>query len=253
MSTLSDTLLIFRRYLQLTFRDPVWLAAGLSQPVVFLIFYGPLMTRTIRGSGTSTTQAWQTYVPGVLIQLALFGAAFVGFTLIAEWRGGVIDRMRVTPVSRIALLLGRALRDVVVLVAQSIVLVVVAIPFGLRASVVGVLIGLGFVVLLATSLASLSYTLGLALKSEMALSSLLNGVTLPLLLLSGVLLPMSFAPTWLDVVSRGTPFRYVLEAMRQAFLGQFSMGTMVQGTAVAIGLTVVSLTLGARTFIRQSA
>lgn len=54
-------------------------------------------------------------VPALLVQLALFGTAFVGFGLIAEYRSRVIERMRVTPVSRIALLLGRSLRDVVVL------------------------------------------------------------------------------------------------------------------------------------------
>lgn len=253
MPLLVDTALLFRRYLTLSLRNPVWLAAGLSQPIVFLVLYGPLMTKIMRTSGVSSTQAWQIYVPGVLVQLGLFGAAFVGFSLIAEWRGGVVDRMRVTPVSRIALLLGRVLRDVVVLAVQSVVLVLAAIPFGLRAPLSGVLVGLAFVMLLALSLSCVSYTLGLALKDEMGLSSLLNGVTLPLLLLSGVLLPMSLAPAWLDVVSRVAPFRYVVEAIREAFLGHLTAGPVLQGAAVAVGLGVVSVVLGSRTFLRQGA
>ena len=55
------------------------------------------------------------FVPGLLIQLALFGTLFVGFGLIAELRAGVVERMRVTPVSRFAMLLGRTLRDVSIL------------------------------------------------------------------------------------------------------------------------------------------
>lgn len=250
---LHDTLMVFRRYLRLSLRDPVWVLTGLSQPIVFLIFYGPLMTKLIRTPGMTAAQAWQIYVPGVLVQLGLFGAAFVGFTVIAEWRAGVIDRLRVTQASRLALLLGRVLRDIVVLVAQSVVLLVVAIPFGLRAPIGGVLIGLGFVALLAASLASLSYTLGLALKSEMALGPLLNGVTLPLLLLSGVLLPMAFAPTWLNIISRITPFRYIVEAIRDAFLGHLSTGAMLLGAGVAVAMTAVCLAVGARTFVRQGA
>jgi ABC-2 family transporter len=73
-------------------------------------------------------------VPALLVQLTLFGTAFVGFALIAEYRSGVIERMRVTPVSRAALLLGRSLRDVMVLTIQGALLIALAVPFGLPAA-----------------------------------------------------------------------------------------------------------------------
>jgi ABC-2 type transport system permease protein len=253
MSLLRETVLIFRRYLMLSLRDPGFVTAGLGQPIIFLVLYGPLMTRMIRSPGMSVAQAWQVYVPGVLVQLSLFGAAFVGFTIISEWRSGVLDRMRVTPASRLALLLGRVLRDVVVLVAQAGILLLVALPFGLRVSAGGVLLGLAFVAVLATSLSALSYTLGMAVKSEMALGPMLNGVTLPLLLLSGVLLPMSFAPQWLDLMSRVTPFRYIVDAVREAFLGHVTAGALVPAAAITAGLAVLAMALAVRTFRRQSA
>ena len=37
------------------------------------------------------------FVPGLLVQLALFGTVFVGFGIIAELRYGVIERLQVTP------------------------------------------------------------------------------------------------------------------------------------------------------------
>lgn len=76
------------------------------------------------------------------------GTAFVGYSLIAEYRGGVIERMRVTPVSRAALLLGRSLRDVVVLTVQGALFIALAVPFGLRAPVGGVLLSLVLVAIL---------------------------------------------------------------------------------------------------------
>lgn len=198
MQSARDTMLIFRRQLMLLARNPVWVFVGLMQPILYLAFFGPLLTRVVRVRGFPSGNAWQVFVPGLLVQLGLFGAAFVGFTIIAEWRYGVIERMRVTPVSRLALLLGRVLRDVVVLLIQSAVLVVAGAAFGLRAPIAGIFIGLGFVVLLAITMASLSYTAGLVLKSEDALAPLLNSIAVPLLLLSGILLPMSLAPGWLD-------------------------------------------------------
>ena len=58
-------------------------------------------------------------MPGLIIQIAIFGTAFGGFGLIAELRNGVVERMRVTPMSRASMLLGRSLRDVVVLMFQA--------------------------------------------------------------------------------------------------------------------------------------
>ena len=214
MPVVHDSLVIFRRHLRLSLRSPVWIAVGLCQPVVFLLFFGPLMTRTLQLSGTPSANAWQVYVPGVLVQLALFGGSFVGFTVIAEWRAGIVERLRVTPVSRLALLLGRVMRDVVVMVLQATLLVIVAVPLGLRAPLVGVLVGLGFVGLIGLSLTSLSYALGLVLRSEETMGPVLNIFLVVLMLLSGVLLPMSLAPSWLDVLSRATPFRYVVDALR---------------------------------------
>jgi ABC-2 type transport system permease protein len=233
LTAVRDTYLIFRRHIR--------------------VFYGPLATRTLRSSGVPADEAWQLYVPGVLVQLALFGAAFVGFAVIADWRAGTIERLRVTPVSRLSLLLGRVLRDVVLIVAQAVLLVVVAIPFGLRAPVVGVLVGLVFVALMALGLASVSSALGLALKSEDSLGPLVNTGLMPLMLLSGVLLPMAFAPTWLNTVSRLTPFRYVVEAMRQAFRGNVLAPDVLLGAAVTVVLVALAVWAGVRTYLRQSA
>jgi ABC-2 type transport system permease protein len=252
METLRDTMLIFRRQLQLSLRNPVWVIVGLIQPILYLAFFGPLLRGMAGIPGFPAGNAWQVYVPGLLVQLGLFGSAFVGFAIIAEWRAGIIERMRVTPVSRLALLLGRVLRDVLVLLVQAVVLVVAGVAFGLRAPVLGLVIGLGFVVLLAVSLSSLSYAAGLVTKSEDAFAPMLNMVTVPLLLLSGILLPMSLGPPWLDVVSRANPFRYIVEAMREVFLGNYATAVVVEGVLVALALAVASVAIGTRTFFKEN-
>src|SRR5262249_416067 len=113
MSVLRDTWLVFRRYLAITLRNPAWVVIGLVQPVLYLVLFAPLLQSVAAVRGFPAGGAYNVFVPGLLVQLGLFGSAFVGFSLIAELRGGVVERLRVTPVSRLALLLGRALRDVV--------------------------------------------------------------------------------------------------------------------------------------------
>src|SRR4051812_1648902 len=188
--------------MRLSLRNPVWVVIGLVQPVLYLALFGPLLKQVVGNTpGFPPGDAWQVFVPGLLVQLGIFGAAFVGFGLVAEYRAGVIEAARVTPASRSALLTGRGVRDVPVLVVQGAVLTLTAVAFGLRAPVGGVVLGLVTVGLLGAAFSSLSYAAALRLKSEDALAPLVNGLAIPILLLSGILLPMSLAPRWLRDVS----------------------------------------------------
>lgn len=251
----SDTLLVFRRQLRLSLRNPAWVIIGLVQPILYLAFFGPLL-KTVASTGmlgVARDDPYRFFVPGLLIQLGLFGAAFVGFSIIADWRAGVIERFRVTPVSRMALLAGRVLRDVVTLTVQAAVLVLAGIAFGLRAPVVGVLIGMCFVAVVAVSLAAISYAVGLVLKSEDALAPLLNMVMVPLMLLSGIMLPMTLGPHWLQIAAKATPFGYIINAMRDVFAGHYWNAIVVEGVAVSIGLAAICLWLASRAFVKENA
>jgi ABC-2 type transport system permease protein len=253
MSFLRDTLLIFRRQERLALRNPAWVIIGLTQPVLYLALFGPLLTRLPSSALGTTGNAYKFFVPGLLIQLGLFGSTFVGFTIIADWRSGVIERFRVTPVSRLAIMAGRVLRDVLTLVVQAAVLVLVGVAFGLRAQLPAILISFGFIVLVAIGLASLSYATGLLVKSEDAFAPLVNTIVVPLLLLSGIFLPMTLGPGWLQGIARISPFRYIIDAMRGAFQGQYFSTIMVEGIAVAVGMAAICLWLGSRVFLRENA
>ncbi|OEV05798.1 multidrug ABC transporter permease [Streptomyces oceani] len=234
----------------MTLRSRFALLFGLLQPMLFLVFFGPLLQDIpLNGGGDS----WQTLVPGLMVQLGLFTSTFAGFTVIMEKQYGVIERMRVTPVSRLALLLGRLLRDIVQLLTQSVLLVLVAVAFGLRAPLLGVLIGFAFVGVLALALAALSYALAMWVGTPQEFAPVVNSVNLPATLLSGVLLPMTLAPGWLDAISHFVPFRYLVDAVRRAFVGDYLAPEVALGAGVAVLLAVVSLTVGTRVFQRAGA
>ncbi|MFM9555424.1 MULTISPECIES: ABC transporter permease [Streptomyces] len=242
---LHDTALIFGRYARQTLRSRFAMLFGVLMPLLYLLFFGPLLADVPLGSRGSS---WQVLVPGLLLQLGLFGASFAGFMVILEKQTGVIERMRVTPVSRLALLLGRVLRDAAVFVFQALLLVLAALVMGLRAPLAGVLIGFAFVAALTVSLASLSYALAMKARSQHEFGPTVNALTMPSMLLSGLMLPMSLAPGWLDVLSHFVPFRYLVDAMRDAYVGAYATPAMLYGVLVAVGLTAVSVTVGTRVF-----
>ncbi|MFD9515255.1 ABC transporter permease [Streptomyces mirabilis] len=247
---LHDTALIFGRYARQTLRSRFAMLFGVLMPLLYLLFFGPLLTGLPLGSRGSS---WQVLVPGLLLQLGLFGAAFAGFTIIIEKSQGIVERMRVTPVSRLALLLGRVLRDATVFVFQAVLLVLAALAMGLRAPLAGILIGFAFVALLTLSLASLSYALAMNVRTPQEFGPAVNAMTMPAMLLSGLMLPMTLAPGWLDVLSHFMPFRYLVDAVRDAYLGSYATAHMLYGVQVALGFATLSVTVGTRVFRKAGA
>jgi len=249
---LTETWVVFARQMKQQIRNPVWVFFGLTQPILYLVLFGPLL-KNIQGAGFDGKNSWNVFVPGLLLQLAIFGAGFAGFGIIQELREGVVDRQRVTPAHRSALIMGRTLTNVVTIGVQAVLLTLVALPFGTRPALVGSIVAIIVVCLLSLGLAAASYTMGLILKDEDSFAPMVQGVSLPLLLLSGVLLPMSAAPGWLRHISQANPLSYIIDAVRKLFVGDVSSTAVVKGAIIGVALTALLGWWATRRFQRDSA
>lgn len=247
---LQDTALIFGRYARQTLRSKFQILFGVLMPLLYLLLFGPLLTNLPLDSRGSS---WQVLVPGLLLQLSLFGSLFSGFSIIVEKNYGVVERMRVTPVSRLALLLGRVLRDASLFVFQAVLLVLAALLMGLRAPLAGVLIGFAFVALLTVSLGSLSYAMALKVDRPQEFGPIVNSISMPSMLLSGLMLPMALAPGWLNVLSHFMPLRYLVDAIRDGYTGRYATDSMLYGVLVALCFAALAVTVGTRVFRRAGA
>lgn len=252
MRLLSDTWLLFKSYLISTLRQPVWIIVALFTPICYLLLFGPLLEKMLPGTSAGTN-ALTVFTPGMLVMLGMFGSLFVGFSIIADLRAGVVERLRVTPVTRLAPLLGRALRDALILMVQCILLIVVAYLMGLKANLGGVIVSLILVIPMGIALASFSYALGLLLKSEDAIAPLLNILTTPLLLLSGILLPLTLAPDWLQGAAKISPFYYIVNATRSLFTGDFSDNAVWIGFGLVVALAALCVYWAASVFRKATA
>ncbi|HEX4444103.1 MAG TPA: ABC transporter permease [Galbitalea sp.] len=254
MNFFYETGIIYRRQLRLSLRNPAWIIIGLAQPVLYLALFGPLLKPLAAQIGTQN--AYTFFVPGLLIQLGLFGALFAGFGLVSEWREGVIEAERVTPANRAGLLVGRVLRDLTLLLAQGIILIALGFAFGMNGSIPGMMLGLVLILLLGGACSASSYGLALTLKSEDALAPILNSIALPVLLLSGILLPISIAtgaPQWLVDVSDFMPIKYLVNALRELFVGGVWNITTLWGALWVLLLFGLGVWFGTRTFRKDNA
>jgi ABC-2 type transport system permease protein len=107
----------------------------------------------------------------------------------------------------------------VVLIVQSALLLLTALLFGLRIDPVGTLIVAVLMMLIGIAIASLSYAIALLVKDEGTLAAVTNFFTLPLVILSGVMLPVAFAPASIRTVARFDPFSYAVDAARALLNG----------------------------------
>jgi ABC-2 type transport system permease protein len=210
------------------------------QPLLYLVLFMPLLNGLGSVPGIPAGRTVEIFIPGLLVMQALFGSAFVGFSLIDDIRTGVVERFLVTPVSRPAILLGRVLRDALVLLIQCILITLVAIPFGLSVNVGGFLLSLLLYALIGVTMASLSYGFALIYKIEDPLAPTLNTITLPVSLLSGIILPLALAPIWLQDLAKINPFSYAVDAARSLFAGNFMNFEIVEGFVI-IGLLALVL------------
>jgi ABC-2 type transport system permease protein len=253
MTFALHTELFFRRKLLETLRQPVWLVTGLTTPLLYLALFAPLLRSLAGFPAFPSGHVLDVFVPGILVLIAFGAGMGAGWPVIWELDSGVIERLRVTPASRLALLLGTVLRDIVMFVVPGAVVIIVASAFGFHDHWGGLALLLVLLVLLTAACSATSSALGLILKQIGSLAAVVTGVQLPLTLLAGILLPLSLGPTWLRVLGHVNPMYYAVQAARSLAGGAVANGTVAVGFAVTAAIALLALYWGTRAYQRAMA
>lgn len=250
MKVLNDSLATFEREIQPVLREPVALGFAMLQPVLFLVLFGPLL-ETMPGLGGS---AWEWFVPGVIVMLALFGTSPSGANLLSEIHTGSYERTLVSPASRGALLMGRTAKEAAILLGQAVLITMGAVLFiDVDFHPLGVVGGLVLLMLFGLGVGALSNALALIVNRRDYLFIVIQQTLLfPLLLLSGMLLPMDRGPGWLKLLADINPVTYIVDAERALFVGDFGNASVLWGLLAGVGITAAGLGLGMRCMRRAS-
>ena len=118
---------------------------------------------------------------------------------------------------------------------------------------VGVIVGVLVVGLLGGAFSAMSYGAALKLKSEDSFAPVVNGLMLPVLLLSGILLPMALAPGWLQTVADVNPLTHIVDGVRSMFRGEITSTESLLGVGLTIALLLLGMVYGSRVFRKESA
>jgi ABC-2 type transport system permease protein len=226
MKLLTDIGLLFRRRLTQLLRSPVWLVVGFSTPILYLALFTPLLKHLVGAAGLPAGNVLDLFLPGILALLAFASGSGPGFSTIFELRSGVTERLRVTPASRFAILAGPILASMLLMFGFDVVVVAIGTAFG-------------FALLMAT-MAAFSIAAALTTKDINGFAAIINGLNLPVLLLGGVLLPISLGPDWMRVLAHINPLYYAVASARVLAAGTLGAPAVWQAFAVLVPLCAVT-------------
>ncbi|MBK8163707.1 MAG: ABC transporter permease [Gammaproteobacteria bacterium] len=228
---MADTWHLFNKYMIITLRMPMWTLFTLIQPLIWLIIFGQLFGRFVQSE-----HYMDFMVPGILIMTVLFGSSWSGVSLLREISAGTVDKMLVSPVSRVAIVLSRVLHSAVQVIAQAIIILIVAWAMGssINFNPIYLVLGMLVVFLLGVGFAALSNGFAITLQREEPLVMIGNMMTLPLMFFSSALVPEQFMPDWIQYASVLNPITYAVEAVRAVISSSPDLSLYVKGFVVML-------------------
>jgi ABC-2 type transport system permease protein len=249
MNILRHGIYMMQRHLLNLWRQPIWIAVTLVQPVIWLLLYGALFKSVTRIPGFESNSYIQFLTPGIVVMTALFSAGWSGMAIIDDIDKGILDRFLVSPVRRNSLIIGRLLNGTVIIVIQSLIIVGLALIVGARfPNPQGIIVLILLASFLAAAVGCLSISLALIARREETLIAAVNFFILPLTFLSTAFMQRSLVPRWIQHASSVNPVNWAVEAGRNAVLPGTDWGMVLTRLGLLAGLLAICIALTTRAF-----
>jgi len=230
------------RELRTSIRTPAYLVPNLVVPIFFFFMMVGALEEFAVGFGIDNWKAFQ--LPVAIMFAAQGGSA--GLNMVADIESGYLDKLLVTPASRISILLGAMAADLMRVTAQATIVLLVGAAVGVHfeTGIAGAL-----VLIVLSGLFGLSYSgfgFAMALKTGNAQSTqTVQFLFLPLLFLSTLFAPREALAGWLSTAATFNPLTYLLAGMRSLSMSGWDASDLGGAfLAVAIlGTASISLAL----------
>ena len=240
MTLLYDTQSLLVRNLTKLFRNPILFGTVLIEPLILFLVFSQVFQKFSAFLPDSSGGYLAYLLPGIVIMGAMVSSPQSGVSLANDLNSGFLSKMLVTPAARPAILLGRLLTDVLVVVAQSVITIVVAIAMGvtIATGLPGVFLILLTVAFFELALSGIFLAVGMKTRKTETLSALSGFLYLPMIFLSSAMFPVSFLPSWAQTVSKYNPVTYVSDVTRELVQGGLTL-SMFASAYVLIGIIAI--------------
>ena len=250
---LQEVLALSRRwYLQLI-RDRLNLVFSLTQPAIWLAFFGSAMGRAIDTEAIGTSDYVGFMLAGVIAFTVVTNAISGAMPLLWDKEVGYLDKILAMPIARSSLIVSRFVFQFGLGMAQValVFVVAVAISVDVASGPLGAIAILAVAGLLSMSLTALFMALAYRVPTHGTFFAVAGFITLPLVFLSNAFVPIDVMPSWMGIVARLNPLTYAIEAMRVLVLEGWDVD-VISGLGALALFAAGSLALATFEFIRHT-
>jgi ABC-2 type transport system permease protein len=236
------------------FREKSRLLGTLARPVLWLFVVGNGMSALIR------PQAGFSYLqfifPGMIGMTILFASIFSSISIVWDREFGFMKEMLVAPISRLSIVVGKAISGTAISVAQAMIILLL-IPFlGISITFAQFVEVTVVAVLVSFCITSLGILIAARLTSFDGFNIIMNFLVMPMFFLSGAMYPVTSMPPALRQLTHLNPLTYGIDAFKHVLLTDAAppMGPefpFALDLAVVTAIAVVMLALAAFSFRRK--
>lgn len=252
----SDVHSIFLKEMKDFFKDRSMIFMTITQPIMWLVLMGfgmggltnnnPYSEQILDGSPNYIS----FLTPGIIIMTALYGGLYGGVSLLNDIRFGYIVKLLSSPISRKAIIWGKALATLVQTLVQIVVVIVLSVLLGVsyKSGIIGVIIIIGISMMFTLSMVGISLCLSMFFKTHNAIYSTVSFITLPLMFTSNAMFPNFNMPSWLNIITKFNPITYAVKPMRSLMLNSSKAPEILPYIGVTIALAFILIGLSMHNF-----
>ena len=245
----GEVVLVARRALRQVLREPASVLPAVFVPAFFYAVNLGALER-LASSGLN----YKAFLLPMAVAFAVTGMSRAP-SLVTDIQGGYFDRLCLTPVRRIALLLGLMVADVVVIVFLCIPVLAIGYGVGVRFStgLPGILAFIGFSAFWGLAFTGFPYAVALRTGNPAAVNACFV-LFFPLFFLTDAVVPKDLLTGWFSAIATYNPVTYLLGALRSLISGGWQVAPLLEGLAALAGLAAVGMSLalnGLRARIRM--
>jgi len=218
-------------------RERSRLVSAIARPLVWLFLVGAGMSRLV--PPVDGVSYMQFIFPGILGMTILFSAMFSSISIIWDKEFGFMKEILVAPVSRLTIVIGKALSGSIVSTLQAVIVLLLFPLLGLKLGAADIIGAVIICALVSFSVSAFGIVIATFYESYESFSAIMNFIIMPMFFLSGAMYPVKLLPDVLRLAAKLNPLTYGVDALKHV-ISPLAHGPMSPDFSLAADLAVIS-------------
>jgi ABC-2 type transport system permease protein len=212
----QEVLALARRWFIMLRRERLSLVFSVTQPAIWLLFFGAGMGRAIDTRVVGTPDYLAFVLPGIIAFTVIGNGVSSAMPLLFDKEDGYLEKLMAMPISRSSVIVSRFLYQTALLAGQVVLVLAVAFAMGVRlaAGPAGFVVLMLTVALLTLAVTAAFLALAYAVPGHGTFFAITGFASLPVLFISNAFVPIDAMPAWMAPIARLNPLSYAIASMR---------------------------------------